>query len=117
MTDIPCCPKCHCPYTYQDGPLFVCPDCAHEWSNKEEDASPEQQETNTIKDAHGNVLHDGDTVTVIKDLKVKGSSLVIKVGTKAKILRIVTGDHDLDCKVDGMGSLQLKSQFVKKVFP
>lgn len=93
--------------------MYVCPECAHEWSK---DAATEAvEEKKTVRDAVGNVLNDGDTVTVIKDLKVKGSSLVIKVGTKAKNIRLVEGDHDIDCKVDGIGAMQLKSEFVKKV--
>lgn len=113
MSNLPKCPKCNSEYTYEDGLLFVCPECANEWDKTivENDSSQVQ----TIKDANGTVLHDGDTVTVIKDLKVKGSSLVVKVGTKVKNIRLVSGDHDIDCKIDGIGSMQLKSQFVKKV--
>ena len=111
MTHLPNCPKCNSEFTYEDGVLLVCPECSHEWS----------AETNTeatqrvIKDAHGTTLQDGDAVTVIKDLKVKGSSLVVKVGTKVKNIRLVEGDHDIDCKIEGIGPMQLKSQFVKKV--
>jgi protein PhnA len=94
--------------------LFICPECAYEWSS-EATAIPSDQST-IIKDANGNLLQDGDTVTVIKDLKVKGSSLVVKVGTKVKNIRLVfSGDHDIDCKIDGIGAMKLKSQFVKKV--
>lgn len=113
MSQLPPCPKCHSEFTYEDGAMLVCPECAHEWSK---DAPAEAgEEKKIVRDAVGNVLTDGDTVTVIKDLKVKGSSLVIKVGTKAKNIRLVDGDHDIDCKVDGIGAMQLKSEFVKKV--
>lgn len=109
---LPNCPKCNSEYTYEDGSLYVCPECGHEWS---QDASADAEETKVIKDSNGNVLQDGDTVTVIKDLKVKGSSLVVKVGTKVKNIRLVDGDHDIDCKIDGIGAMKLKSEFVKKV--
>ena len=112
MSDLPKCPKCGSEYTYEDGNMFVCPECGHEWSREEE---PEDLgDEAAITDANGNVLVDGDTVTVIKDLKVKGSSLVVKVGTKVKNIRLVDGDHDIDCKIDGIGAMKLKSQFVKK---
>ena len=111
MSDIPNCPKCESQYTYQDRELFVCPECAHEWPTVEQEIENEDQ---TIRDANGNLLLDGDTVTVIKDLKVKGSSTVVKVGTKVKNIRLVNGDHDIDCKIDGIGAMKLKSQFVKK---
>lgn len=112
MSALPPCPKCNSEYTYEDGMLLVCPECTHEWV-KETVADAANTEK-VIKDANGNVLHDGDTVTVIKDLKVKGSSLVVKVGTRVKNIRLVEGDHDIDCKIEGIGSMQLKSQFVKK---
>lgn len=112
MTDLPHCPKCSSSYTYEDGNMLVCPECAHEWILGA--AADSDQEEIVVKDANGNVLIDGDTVTVIKDLKVKGSSSVIKVGTKVKNIRLVDGDHDIDCKVDGIGPMKLKSQFVKK---
>ena len=112
MDTLPNCPKCNSSYTYQDGTLYICPECAHEWSNSVEEVLVESL---VIKDANGNLLQDGDTVTVIKDLKVKGSSLVVKVGTKVKNIRLVTGDHDIDCKIDGIGPMKLKSEFVKKV--
>ncbi|MFN4291081.1 MAG: zinc ribbon domain-containing protein YjdM [Permianibacter sp.] len=113
MSQLPPCPKCRSEFTYEDGAMLVCPECAHEWSK---DAPAEAgEEKKIVRDAVGNVLTDGDTVTVIKDLKIKGSSLVIKVGTKAKNIRLVDGDHDIDCKVDGIGAMQLKSEFVKKV--
>jgi len=106
------CPKCSSGYPYKDGMLFICPECAHEWSDAEEKTA---NNTLTIKDANGNILQDGDTVTVIKDLKVKGSSLTVKVGTKVKNIRLVEGDHNIDCRIDGIGPMKLKSQFVKKV--
>ncbi|MDD3517380.1 MAG: zinc ribbon domain-containing protein YjdM [Chromatiales bacterium] len=112
MSDLPKCPQCGSDYTYEDGPMYVCPECGHEWSK---DAATETAEdARVVRDAHGNVLQDGDSVTVIKDLKVKGSSLVVKVGTKVKNIRLVEGDHDIDCKIDGIGAMQLKSEFVKK---
>lgn len=110
MSELPPCPKCTSPYTYEDGPMLVCPECAHEWA-----AGDEAEAAKVITDAVGNVLADGDTVTVIKDLKVKGSSNVVKVGTKVKNIRLVDGDHDIDCKIDGFGQMGLKSEFVKKV--
>jgi protein PhnA len=112
MSDLPKCPECSSEYTYEDGNMFVCPECANEWS-REGEASGDSDEP-VIKDSNGNVLADGDTVTVIKDLKVKGSSSVVKVGTKVKNIRLVEGDHDIDCKIDGIGAMKLKSQFVKK---
>jgi len=112
MSDLPNCPQCGSAYTYEDGPLFVCPECAHEWP-KEADAAGGEGGL-VVKDAHGNLLSDGDSVTVIKDLKVKGSSSVVKVGTKVKNIRLVDGDHNIDCKIDGIGAMQLKSEFVKK---
>jgi len=113
MNDLPNCPKCNSEYTYEDAGLYVCPECAHEWSLQ--DTVEESGEEAVVKDANGNVLQDGDSITVIKDLKVKGSSLVVKVGTKVKNIRLVDGDHDIDCKVDGIGAMKLKSAFVKKV--
>lgn len=112
MSALPKCPACGSEYTYQDGNLFICPECAHEWSQVAN--ATEQSDQSDIRDANGNVLIDGDTVTVIKDLKVKGSSLVVKVGTKVKNIRLVDGDHDIDCKIDGIGPMKLKSEFVKK---
>ena len=112
MSNLPKCPKCGSGYTYEDGNMFVCPECAHEWSKE---AVAETAEAGlVVKDAHGNLLQDGDSVTVIKDLKVKGSSSVVKVGTKVKNIRLVEGDHDIDCKIDGIGPMKLKSEFVKK---
>jgi protein PhnA len=110
---LPPCPKCQSPLTYQDGDLFVCPECSHEWSTIIDLVDGSQMPV--IKDANGTPLQDGDTVSVIKDLKVKGSSSVVKVGTKVKNIRLVTGDHDIDCKIDGFGPMKLKSEFVKKV--
>jgi len=112
MSGLPNCPKCNSEYTYEDGTNYVCPECAHEWSK---DASESTEQARVWKDANGNVLQDGDSVTVIKDLKIKGSSSVVKVGTKVKNIRLIDGDHDIDCKIDGIGAMQLKSEFVKKV--
>lgn len=111
MSSLPPCPACQSEYTYEDGLLYICPECGHEWS---QDAQEEGDAEPSIKDANGNPLQDGDTVTVIKDLKVKGSSSVVKVGTKVKNIRLVDGDHDIDCKIEGIGAMKLKSQFVKK---
>jgi len=113
MSNLPNCPQCHSEYTYEDGALFVCPMCGHEWSQEAELEKTEEEQP-TVRDAHGNVLEDGDTVTVIKDLKVKGSS-ALKQGTKVKNIRLVEGDHNIDCKIDGFGAMQLKSEFVKKL--
>ncbi len=113
MSDLPQCPKCNSEYTYEDGALLICPECAHEWPKNAAEANSDE-EIRVVRDANGNPLADGDNVTVVKDLKIKGTSSVIKVGTKAKIVRIVEGDHDLDCKVDGMGAMMLKSSVVKK---
>jgi protein PhnA len=113
MSDLPKCPQCDSAYTYEDGDMYVCPECAYEWSKNSAPAEGQEQAL-VVRDAVGNVLQDGDTVTVIKDLKVKGSSLVVKVGTKVKNIRLVDGDHDIDCKIDGIGSMGLKSEFVKK---
>lgn len=108
MSDLQPCPECGCTYTYELQDLLNCPECGHEWSA----TKSADKET---RDAVGNLLQDGDTVTVIKDLKVKGSSSVVKVGTKVKNIRLVDGDHDIDCKIPGVGAMGLKSQFVKKV--
>lgn len=113
MSNLPNCPECNSAYTYEDGSFFVCPECAHEWAIESETENTE--DTKKIKDANGNVLNDGDTVTIIKDLKVKGSSSVLKQGTKVKGIRLVDGDHDIDCKIDGFGAMKLKSEFVKKI--
>jgi len=110
---MPRCPQCQSEYTYADGEQYICPECAHEWPIVATDAAEEGAKL--VKDSVGNVLQDGDTVTVIKDLKVKGSSLVVKVGTKVKNIRLCDGDHDIDCKIDGIGAMKLKSEFVRKV--
>lgn len=112
MSQLPRCPKCESPYTYEDGEMYVCPECGHEWA-KSGEAVADVDEL-VVKDANGNRLEDGDSVTVIKDLKVKGSSSVVKVGTKVKNIRLVDGDHNIDCKIPGIGAMQLKSEFVKK---
>lgn len=113
MNELPNCPKCQSEYTYEMGSLLVCPECAHEWTAEVEAVETER----VIKDAVGNVLQDGDTVTIVKDLKVKGSSTAIKVGTKVRNIRLVNGPdgHDIDAKVDGFGPMNLKSSVVKKV--
>lgn len=111
MTPLPPCPMCASTLTYEDGPLFVCPECAHEWSPQ---TATEGDDAPVIRDANGAPLADGDTVTVIKDLKIKGTSQVVKVGTKVKNIRLVGGDHDIDCKIDGFGAMKLKSEFVRK---
>jgi protein PhnA len=111
MSALPKCPQCNSEYTYEDGLNYVCPECAHEWPQQAAEAVEEKR---VWKDANGNVLQDGDSVTVIKDLKIKGSSSVVKVGTKVKNIRLIEGDHDIDCKIDGIGAMQLKSEFVKK---
>lgn len=109
---LPNCPKCNSEYTYEDGALLICPECAYEWSLESEN---EAETAEIVKDANGNILQDGDSVSVIKDLKVKGSSLVVKIGTKVKNIRLVEGDHNIDCKIDGIGAMKLKSEFVKKI--
>lgn len=111
MADLPNCPKCNSEYTYEDGSLLVCPECAHEWALEGEHS----EDKKLVKDANGNVLSDGDSVTVIKDLKVKGSSSAIKIGTKVKNIRLVDGDHNIDCQIEGFGAMKLKSEFVKKI--
>lgn len=111
MEQLPNCPKCNSEYTYEDGNLIVCPECSYEWNPNEES----DEDLNVVKDANGNILQDGDTVTVIKDLKIKGTSLVVKVGTKVKNIRLTDGDHNIDCKIDGIGAMGLKSEFVKKI--
>lgn len=112
MSALPKCQKCSSEFTYEDGGMFVCPECANEWSMMAEMNTDDRR---VVHDAHGNALQDGDTVTVIKDLKIKGSASVVKVGTKVKNIRLVEGDHDIDCKIDGIGAMALKSEFVKKV--
>jgi protein PhnA len=113
MANLPNCPKCNSEYTYENGNLFVCPECAHEWGIGQQ--SDNEEPVKVVRDANGNVLQDGDSITVIKDLKVKGSSSVVKIGTKVKNIRLVDGDHDIDCKIDGFGAMSLKSEFVKKI--
>jgi protein PhnA len=113
MSSLPHCPQCASTLTYDDGTLLVCPECGHEW--KEVAAVAPTEDTPVIRDAFGTPLSDGDSVTVIKDLKVKGSSSVVKVGTKVKGIRLVNeGDHNIDCRIEGIGSMALKSEFVKK---
>ncbi len=112
MSSLPHCPKCSSEYTYEDGDMYICPECAHEWPKNA--AMESAENIRVVRDAYGNVLNDGDTVTVIKDLKIKGSSSVVKVGTKVKGIRLVEGDHDIDCRIEGIGAMQLKSEFVKK---
>ncbi|CSV32100.1 putative alkylphosphonate uptake protein in phosphonate metabolism [Shigella sonnei] len=136
---LPHCPKCNSEYTYEDNGMYICPECAYEWNDAEpaqesdelivkngmyicpecayewNDAEPAQESDELIvKDANGNLLADGDSVTIIKDLKVKGSSSMLKIGTKVKNIRLVEGDHNIDCKIDGFGPMKLKSEFVKK---
>lgn len=113
MSALPNCPACKSEYTYEQGNMYVCPECAHEWS--QDGAAENVEQARVWKDSNGNVLQDGDSVTVIKDLKIKGSSSVVKVGTKVKNIRLIDGDHDIDCKIDGIGAMQLKSEFVKKL--
>ena len=110
MSKLPNCPQCNSELVYADGSLLICPECTHEWSLEVN----EEASATVIKDSVGNILNDGDSVTVIKDLKVKGSSMVVKVGTKVKSIRLVAGDHDIDCKIDGIGPMKLKSIFVRK---
>lgn len=109
---LPPCPVCQASYTYEDGTQLVCPACGHEWqAGATADAA---EPVRVWKDAFGNLLQDGDSVTVVKDLKIKGSSSVVKVGTKVKNIRLIEGDHDIDCKIDGFGPMQLKSEYIKK---
>lgn len=113
---LPHCPKCDSTYTYEDNGMYICPECAHEWNPAE---ATEESDVLIVKDANGNLLADGDSVTVVKDLKVKGSSSMLKIGTKVKNIRLVEGDHNIDCKIDGFGPMKLKSEFVKRtdLFP
>lgn len=111
MDKLPNCPKCNSEYTYEDGSLLICPECGHEWTPGSEESN---EDVLVVKDSNGNILNDGDTVTVIKDLKVKGASNPIKKGTKVKNIKLVDGDHNIDCKIDGFGAMSLKSEFVKK---
>ncbi|GAA6141654.1 zinc ribbon domain-containing protein YjdM [Hydrogenophaga sp. 5NK40-0174] len=114
MSALPPCPACNSTYTYEDGDMLMCPECAHEWKAGEEAVAGQDDDVIDAKDANGNALADGDDIVVIKDLKVKGSSLVVKIGTKVKGIRLVSGDHNIDCKVPGVGAMKLKSEFVKK---
>ncbi len=114
MSALPPCPKCNSEFTYEDGSLYICPECAHEW-NVHAGAESVEEGNKVYRDSAGNVLQDGDTVTVIKDLKLKGSAGVVKMGTKVRNIRLVDSDHDIDCKIDGFGAMSLKSEFVKKV--
>lgn len=113
MSQLPNCPQCDSAFSYADGELYICPECGHEWSTSSA-AETSTDDVLTVKDASGNILTDGDSITVIKDLKVKGSSLVVKVGTKVKNIRLIEGDHNIDCKIDGIGPMKLKSEFVRK---
>lgn len=108
METLPNCPKCKCEYTYEDGNFLICPECSYEWS------SSYSIDDNIVKDANGNILNDGDSITIVKTLKVKGASSDLKIGTKVKNIRLVEGDHNIDCKIDGFGAMKLKSEFVKK---
>ncbi|AIY82693.1 alkylphosphonate utilization protein [Clostridium baratii] len=112
MSNLPNCPKCNSEYTYEDGVLFICPECAYEWTAE---SANENEDELVVKDSNGNILKDGDSVTIIKDLKVKGCSSALKKGTKVKNIRLVEGDHNIDCKIDGFGAMSLKSEFVKKL--
>jgi len=117
MTSLPPCPKCGSAYTYDDGHSLVCPECAHEWrapAHGGDESTEATAERRVVRDANGNALSDGDSITVIKDLKVKGSSSVVKVGTKVRNIRLVAGDHDIDCRIEGIGPMKLKSEFVRK---
>lgn len=113
MEQLPNCPKCGGEYTYEDGSLLICPECAHEWSK---DEGSQEEEEFTVKDSNGATLRSGDDVTVIKDLKVKGSSSVVKVGTKIKNIRLVESadDHNIDCKIPGVGAIKITPKYVKK---
>ena len=113
MTNLPKCPECSSDLTYEDGEMFVCPECSHEWSKNP--AEEKETESSIVKDANGNVLQNGDSVSLIKDLKLKGSSSILKAGTKVKNIRLSDGDHNISCKIDGFGAMGLKSEFVKKV--
>ncbi|MBY0559136.1 zinc ribbon domain-containing protein YjdM [Hyphomicrobium sp.] len=113
MSSLPPCPKCSSEFTYEDRNLYVCPECAHEWDPQSTSAR-DDEDAKVYRDSAGNTLQDGDTIIVIKDLKLKGSSKVVKMGTKVKNIRLVDSDHDIDCKIDGIGPMSLKSEFVKK---
>lgn len=113
MIELPNCSKCGSEYIYEDRNMYVCPECAHEWSKNESNDPAEKRLI--VKDSNGNLLQDGDSISVIKNLKVKGSSSVVKISTKVKSIRLVEGDHDIDCKIEGIGAMKLKSEFVKKI--
>ena len=113
MQALPKCPKCNSEYTYEDGNILICPECAYEWTLNSENQNTD--DVLVVKDSNGNILNDGDSVTIIKDLKVKGSSSALKKGTKVKNIKLVEGDHNIDCKIDGFGAMQPKSEFVKKL--
>ncbi|WP_066894590.1 zinc ribbon domain-containing protein YjdM [Clostridium nigeriense] len=113
MINLPNCPKCNSEYTYEDGSILICPECGYEWTLTSEDESNDDELI--VKDSNGNILKDGDSVSIIKDLKVKGSSAPLKQGTKVKNIKLVEGDHNIDCKIDGFGAMKLKSEFVKKI--
>ena len=112
MSALPHCPQCNSGFTYEDGSNFVCPECGHEWQAT---AAAASDEVRIYRDAAGNILQDGDTVTVIKDLKLKGGGGTVKMGTKVKNIRLVDSDHDIDCKIEGFGAMSLKTEFVRKV--
>jgi protein PhnA len=112
MSALPPCPQCNSAFTYEDGSNLVCPECGHEWQAA---VAATADEARIYRDAAGNVLQDGDTVTVIKDLKLKGGGGTVKMGTKVKNIRLVDSDHDIDCKIEGFGAMSLKTEFVKKV--
>ncbi len=115
MSTLPACPQCKSDLTYQDGPMYVCPECAHEWSPAVAAPLNESVESqNAVRDSNGSILQDGDTVIVVKDLPVKGASSALKAGTKVKGIRLVEGDHNIDCRIEGFGGMRLKSEFVKK---
>ena len=113
MSHIPPCPSCQSEHVYNDGELLICPECAHEWLAHENISGAEEEKI--YRDAFGNVLQDGDAVTVIKDLRPKGASGTIKMGTRIKNIRLVDRDHDIECKIEGFGSMSLKTEFVKKI--
>lgn len=115
MNQAPKCPTCTFEYPYENGEMYVCPECSHEWPVNPATEAVQHDDSSAVKDANGNILQDGDSVTVIKDLKIKGSSSVVKVGTKVKSIRLVDGDHNIDCKIDGIGAMKLKSEFVRKI--
>lgn len=113
MSNQPACPKCNYEFTYDDGVMFICPECAHEWPMHSDTVT--ESDAFIVKDSNGNILNNGDSITVIKDLKVKGSSSSIKIGTKVKNIKLVDSDHNIECKIEGFGEMKLKSEFVKKL--